>query len=846
MADVEVQVIARAIGFDALAAQAERASAAFKNLAAATKGANVAGGASAKQLADDMRRVTNGMNIGGQIGADIRKGMQASLSNGGFWNNMFTGLNSRFKTAGKNFGRSFRAGLEEATRSLRGSGGHGVTQTQLMGGVVAGYGAFEFLKSVAEAASNREQARLNLASLGPLTSKDQRVTLERLADSASTKYGNISGTEGLEFLTSMLQIQGHVDELFAGGGKGANLTSGGASALDRIFGLMSFMKTFEGGKHAGNASSVVHEFESSIRGSELAGRLKPEEMADWLTRSVKTSIAYGVTPSQMLAAQRAGGTAFLGLNEHGLAAFSAYTQEQKQRAGVQLMSFVSRMVGGTGQSWMSNEALRGLGLINEDDIKNHPGAFQLRKDGKISRVLDTKMYSHGTEITQDPFHWLTDVFYPALAEKVKSEDGIDLGDISKPLSERSEAEKDAMIRRTGMTFGNRSNAIIALEALIQAQNIEKRARVYDAIDLGEGERSKSFLHQTQTFSDQMDQLKTNLGETILPSLNDYLTGFNSKITAMSGYAKEHSWFGKAVEYGAETAMVFGGAALARLMWHHVFQWPLSMAGRLIGGAGWLAAGALGGLFSGGKALFGGVPGILGSGIKGASAAAVAGGAGLAALSARVSKWIGSIGAIGKVLGSVGKLIGLLGRLFLIYQVGDWVYNTDLGSTAIASAKEKIDAYLHPGSSHGKEQLALKHYWARDRALRKRHPLWASVTTPVAYPDYLKTLIGPRAKYVDFAHDREWLKHIQLPNDSFFSRMNFSGSGARGGPNVGGQKSGPIPVVVQSMPKGQDRPNNITTNVTVNVQSNASPQAIGNAAGSAVSAKVMGALSDQHH
>lgn len=824
MADTEVQVVVRGVGFEQLAAQAERASAAFKNLAAATQGANAAGAAVTKKLADDMKRVSSGLNIGSQIGADIRKGIAKEISNGSLWNSMFTGLNNRFKEAGKNFGRSFRLGLDEATKAFRGGGGYAPTPTQMMGGAVAGYGAFEFLKSVGEAASRREQARLNLASLGKLTSKDQRATLERFADAASTRYGNVSGTEGLQFLTSMLQIQGHVDELFEGGGKGAGLSSAGSTSLDRIFGLMSFMKTFEGGKHAGNASNVIHEFESAIRSSELAGRLKPEEMADWLTRSVKTSIAYGVTPVQMLNAQRAGGTAFLGLNEHGLAAFSAYTQEQKQRAGVQLMSFVSRMVGGTGQSWMSNEALRGLGLINADDIKNHPEAFQLRKDGKISRVLDTKMYSHGTEITQDPFHWLTNVFYPALAEKVKSEDGIDLGDISKPLSERSEAEKDAMIRRTGMSFGNRSNAIIALETLIQAANIEKRAHVYDAIKLGESDRSKSFLHQTQTFSDQMDQLKTHLGETILPSLNDYLIGFNSKITGLASYSKEHPWVGKAAEYAAEGAMGLGIVALGRLFWHHMLEWPLKMAARVLGGAAWLAAGTVGGLINGGKALF--------------SGGAIAGGA-LGATMASVNRWVANSGTIGKILGGVGRLMGVLSTAFAAYTVGKWAINTKTGELILDSASKGIDATLNPGTSKGKRMLATQAYWHNDRRLREMYPWLASMTTPVEKPTWQRMALGYRAKYLDFAHNREWLKHVQPPEQSWFPPFRMSGPGARG-------SGGPVPVVITQMPKGQDRPNNITTNVTVNVQTNADPQTIGGAAGSAVASKVQGALSDQHH
>jgi hypothetical protein len=404
-----------------------------------------------------------------------------------------------------------------------------------------------------------------------------------------------------------------------------------------------------------------------------------------------------------------------------------------------------------------------------------------------------------------------------------------------------------MIRATGMTFGNRSNAVIALETLIQAANIEKRAHVYDEVDLGENERSKSFLHQVQTFSDQMEQLRTNLGESILPSLNDYLLGFNSKVMALSSYSKDHPWVGKAAEYGAETFMVLGGISLMRLFYTHMLAWPL----RMLGSMGWLAAGTLGGLFGGTKALFGGLPELLGIGAK-------AGGVGmdmalLSATSGRVGKWLGATGAIGTILGDVGKLMGLLTNIFMAYQLGTWALNTKTGASMYETFKKELDAILHPSTSHAKQQLAREAYWQSDAIARKNLPWLAEITKAVGKPRYLQTLIGDRAKYVDFAHTpkgawhSDYWNHLRqayqpMPASYYFG---FAPANQGGGPNMGGQKSGPVPVVITNQ-KGQDRPNTITTNVTVNVQSNASPQAIGGAVGSAVGSKVSNALSDQHH
>lgn len=102
---------------------------------------------------------------------------------------------------------------------------------------------------------------------------------------------------------------------------------------------------------------------------------------------------------------------------------------------------------------------------------------------------------------------------------------------------------------------------------------------------------------------------------------------------------------------------------------------------------------------------------------------------------------------------------------------------------------------------------------------------------------MQTLLGTRAKYLDFAHKHQWLQHIQPPNDSFFSRMKFSGPGARGG-------GGAIPVVVQSMPKQAPTPVNINLGgIVVNA---GSMQNVPRAAGSYVQDKLRSALGDTHH
>jgi hypothetical protein len=102
-------------------------------------------------------------------------------------------------------------------------------------------------------------------------------------------------------------------------------------------------------------------------------------------------------------------------------------------------------------------------------------------------------------------------------------------------------------------------------------------------------------------------------------------------------------------------------------------------------------------------------------------------------------------------------------------------------------------------------------------------------------------------YLGYGSQRGMPYHFAPPPTTFMpSGQSFFGS--MYGPRAANQgaHSRPVPVVITQMPKGQDRPNNVTTNVTVNVQSNANPQAIGGAVGAAVNSAARNALSDQHH
>ncbi|MBS0240132.1 MAG: hypothetical protein JSR89_17090 [Proteobacteria bacterium] len=83
--------------------------------------------------------------------------------------------------------------------------------------------------------------------------------------------------------------------------------------------------------------------------------------------------------------------------------------------------------------------------------------------------------------------------------------------------------------------------------------------------------------------------------------------------------------------------------------------------------------------------------------------------------------------------------------------------------------------------------------------------------------------------------------------STFLAPNGQRQGREGFNPRGAGSSGPVPVVVQSMPKGLDKPPVINISQVVNVtQTNASGAEIAGAVGSATKAAATGALHDVHH
>ena len=824
MADAEVSVRLRAEGFDQFAAQIRRAEEQLRNLGRASKAAT--GGAAtaqqqavAQQLSQMMGRV-NGVDMGRKLGQQMQQGLASTITNGGWWKSQLNGLSSHFRLAGQQVGKHMTDGINKSFDVWRkGNGGKPFTHTDLLGGAVVGGFAFRGLSEVIKSASDREQARLNLRATGLLDDK-QMVTMEKVADRWSRKFGNLPATEGLRFLRDATQIFGGTEHLFTDHGKGSDLTAEAQVAMDRIAGLMAFSKTYHGGEGAGHTADIARQFADAIRSGEIKGLgSNPIDLANWVEKLTKVALATGVDPTTFLQAQRAAGLSFLTLDDNAIYGFATNVQENRQRAGVQLKTTFMHMVAGNSQTVRGNEALRSLGLLPDDPKElerlKRQKKVELNSKGQISRVNDMSLLEGYLDGAKNPFKWDAEILYPAIQEKIRKKTGVDIGDVNLQPSQRTLDDIVAIMKEVGGAFKNSNEATMVAESIIQWTQMRKRGENVRNSVVDEEGRSNSVLRQMQAFTGQMDDLKVNLGESILPAVNSYLKSFNASITGTAKMVKANPWISKGL-FGLGGLAIAGGGLAAFGLIAHYAKIPLLLL-RSLGTLGWGITKALAG---------GGFAALFNMTAAGASASMIAR---MSQTTLAVSRWGRIMRALGTLFRTIKLLIG--GPLGAILGGGYFVSQTNTGSAVLKAWGDRI--------RYGWNKLRGKD--TKDDEVRMNES-WRIAN------EKIKALAGldpksHRDRWEGYARNQNWLRNIRPPEPR--SSWVPSGFGGRGQAAQQGGPKGPVPVVVTSMPKKDDRPNQITTHVTVNVTTNAPAPAIGGAVGAAVGSAVQGALHDNH-
>lgn len=857
MADADIRIVAHAIGFEEVAARAKAAAESFRRM-------NETMRASSARFEKDLAGAFNGARLGATLGADISKGLAASLARTSTTSTLaraFEGMHARFRAAGQQLGRSLAAGITLGMQSYR---NNPMSHTDLYGGIIAGGMAAYGLESAADAAGRREQARLNLRDTG-LVSSAQMRTLEGLARSWRERYRNLSTTEGLGFLKDQLQILGGPDHLFAGHGRGDALTADARKGMNRIAGLMSYMKTLHGGEHAGQAMNVASEFADAVRSAEIFGRgTNIEAMADWVSRLTKISLATGVSPSQFLSAQRTAGASFFALDDTALGIFAAYVQENKQRAGVQLMTSFMHLVGGNNQRGRGNRALQQLGLLpnNPTDLRRLAklGKVKLDKNGDISMVNDMSILKDYQKNATNPYRWAAEDLYPAIREKIKRDKGYDIGDIGTPLTERSKNAIVDVMQSIGGVFSQRNEATQAVEAIVQYSMLLKRADNILKANADTDARRESYLAKVQALATSWDDLKVALGETVLPSIKGVLDTARVAMKSMQEFAQSHpTAIGAGLKYGGGFLAAAGGLAVARLAWTHLFRFPL----QILKSVGLAVTGGLVGIFGAASKMFGGLVGI------NTKFGDVMAKGRLSGLAARLTRFAEAIPGLARVMGIVGRIGSLLfGPIGTIASgVYAWTSSTDSGSAWWRFVKDYWTYTKHKLGGADRKTLDADIARLRKSNATANTKLYGLIDDAKGYlglgedsqAEKLKRIMRWRNEYA-------WMHKYNYPmkNEPYgpFRAPSYLGLGdampsfsrkhvraTLQASRREGANSGPVPVVVQSMPKGQDRPTSIVVNNTINVTAaglGAIGAAIAGAVGPATASSVSNALSDGHH
>lgn len=284
--------------------------------------------------------------------------------------------------------------------------------------------------------------------------------------------------------------------------------------VDDFVQAQSFLKAYQGGKHAGHGEGLMREINAAMKSGELAGKISPAEMQEHVKQLVAMKVAYGegVKVTDYLTAQRAGGVSLRNTkDEFRYGTFPALVQENGSGAGVMLMTAFNKIAAGTGNREKSLGQMRDLGLLVDGKYKDTKKGAELTAPDGIK----------GADVfAANPHKWVTDIFKP-LIDKVTTD----------PIKQAQ------MI--SGM-FPDRNAAKLLTEILQQAPKFDKDARLMQEArqaQSGGAYVDKSYAGQKQAFTSQVDNLQQILGGAMMGPATEALKKLNEALSGMVQWAK---------------------------------------------------------------------------------------------------------------------------------------------------------------------------------------------------------------------------------------------------------------------------------------------------------------------
>lgn len=405
----------------------------------------------------------------------------------------------------------------------------------LIGGGVGLFGGIAVLKGaekLIDHGNDLVKIQRDMATAGVNATQVQQAYAK--AWQLTAKYQNMSAVEILKMQNDARGTFGTQDQA--------------TNHIEPFVDAASFLKAFDGGKHAAHAEGLMREINAAMKSGEIAGKITPEAMEEHVKQLTAMKVAFGdqLKITQYLTAQRAAGVALRNSSDafrYGM--FPALVQENGPNAGVMLMTAFNKIVAGVGNRTLSLQHMDELGLLKKDYIKYD-------KVGRAIGLKDPEGIANSREAAINFGDWVHKTLVPLLDKQTKD-----------PI-------RQAQLI-SGM-FPDRNAAKAITEIVQQYSKLTKDAALIQqarAAQNNKGYTAGSWDAQKQAFQTQWINLLDSLGAPLVQTATENLARLNETLSGFSQWAAkpENSGAVQNIMTGLISAGAFlaGGGILAMLM-----------------------------------------------------------------------------------------------------------------------------------------------------------------------------------------------------------------------------------------------------------------------------------------
>jgi hypothetical protein len=443
--------------------------------------------------------------------ADALRAQQNSFSGRmGAWQRDMAG-----QLAAANMSGWQRAGQQAGEAFRRGFGGfrawdreHGIATGTIVGGAARKVSA-----DVIEQANEVYRLKQNMFMGG--ATKDEVSEAEKKAWVLTGKFRNMSVAENLELMNNARAIYGSQHE--------------GIEHVEPFISAGSFLKAYQGGRHAGATHDLLRELEAAMKSGEIAGKITPAEMERHISGLLAMKMTYGnnVPIARYLQAQRNAAASFLPLSDkYRYGVFPALVQEYGPGAGVMMQTAAQKLVADVGHKKYAIAAQQEFGIRDAE-----------------GKIVNSNLYA------KNKLEWVLEELAPRMAKRTEG--------MSKD---------DAMVeafRQVGRMFPDRNAAKELIELMIQAPKLLKdQALIEHARSDPEAIRqylNESLDYQMDAFSTGVKNLAAAVGEPMIAPIREGTKALGDALSWFTNLTKEN-------KPGAAGAGVLGLAGAGALLY----------------------------------------------------------------------------------------------------------------------------------------------------------------------------------------------------------------------------------------------------------------------------------------